>query len=100
MISTDFYETQYFVVHFFSECLLKNLGPETYKYRSILVIIYCRLIEHCSVYETKVLRLWFFIYPDLTFKYICIGIRLLIKSKSNKRVPIPVLQKRGLHIIS
>jgi hypothetical protein len=40
MLSTDFYETRYFVVKFSSGCLLKNLGPETYKYRSLFVIIY------------------------------------------------------------
>ncbi len=37
ILSTDFYETRYFVVHFSSECLLKNLGPETYKYRSLML---------------------------------------------------------------
>jgi hypothetical protein len=63
MISTDFYETRYFVVKFSSGCLLKNLGPETFKYRSLFVIIYCRLIA--SFYEAAVLRLRFFIYTDL-----------------------------------
>jgi hypothetical protein len=40
ILTTDFYETRYFVVKFYSGCFLKNLGPETYKYRSLFDFCY------------------------------------------------------------